>query len=39
MLCDISKVYTGYRVMPQITHTTDDKNWGKPGSSKKGYGI
>lgn len=35
MLCDISKVHTGYGVMPKVTHCTDDENWGKPGSSKK----
>ena len=35
MLCDISKVHTGFRIMPKVTHTTDDKDWGRPGSSKK----
>jgi hypothetical protein len=35
MLCDISKVHTGLAFMPKITHTTDDKDWGKPGSFKK----
>lgn len=35
MLCDISKVHTGYGVMPKVTHCTDDDQWGKPGSSKK----
>jgi len=37
MLCDISKVHTGFGIMPRVTHTTDDENWGKPGSSKKIY--
>lgn len=37
MLCDITKVHTGYGVMPKVTHCTDDKQWGKPGSSKKVY--
>lgn len=37
MLCDISKVHTGYGIMPKITHTTHDQDWGKPGSSKKVY--
>ena len=37
MLCDVSKVHTGLGVMPKVTHTTDDENWGKPGSSKKVY--
>ncbi|MCB9232088.1 MAG: hypothetical protein H6581_10515 [Bacteroidia bacterium] len=35
MLCDVSKVHTGYGIMPRVTHTTDDANWGQPGSSKK----
>ncbi len=35
MLCDISKVHTGYIVMPRVTHCIDDEHWGKPGSSKK----
>lgn len=35
MLCDVSKVHTGYLVMPKVTHCTDDENWGQPGSSKK----
>jgi hypothetical protein len=37
MLCDVAKVHTGFGVMPKVTHTTDDTNWGKPGSSKKVY--
>lgn len=37
MLCDVSKIHTGYGVMPKVTHTTDDENWGKQGSSKKVY--
>jgi len=35
MLCDVSKVHTGYGLMPKVTHCTEDENWGKPGSSKK----
>lgn len=35
MLSDVSKVHTGYGIMPKVTHCTDDKNWGQPGSSKK----
>lgn len=35
MLCDVSKVHTGLWLMPRVTHTTEDENWGKPGSSKK----
>ncbi|MFT3747386.1 MAG: hypothetical protein QM763_09085 [Agriterribacter sp.] len=37
MLCDISKVHTGYGIMPKITHSSDDDDWGKPGSAKKVY--
>jgi len=37
ILCDVSKVHTGYGIMPRVTHTTDDENWGVPGSSKKVY--
>jgi hypothetical protein len=35
MLCDLSKVHTGYGFMPKVTHCTEDENWGKIGSSKK----
>jgi hypothetical protein len=35
MLCDVSKVHTGYGLMPKVTHCTEDENWGKPGFSKK----
>ncbi len=35
MLCDVSKVHTGFGVMPRVTHCTDDEHWGKPGYSKK----
>jgi hypothetical protein len=36
MLCDITKVHTGYVfISPKVTHTTNDENWGKEGSSKK----
>ncbi len=35
MLCDVSKIHTGYGIMPKVTHTKDDQDWGKPGSSKK----
>lgn len=37
MLCDVSKVHTGYGLMPKVTHCTEDKNWGQVGSSKKVY--
>ncbi len=35
LLCDISKVHTGFLFMPRITHCIDDENWGQIGSSKK----
>ena len=35
MLCDVSKVHTGYGIMPRVTHCTEDENWGQPGYSKK----
>jgi len=37
MLCDVSKVHTGFGIMPKVTHTINDGSWGKPGSSKKVY--
>ena len=37
LLCDVSKIHTGYGLMPSVTHTTDDENWGVIGSSKKVY--
>ncbi len=35
MLCDVSKVHTGYGIMPKVTHCKDDENWGQKGSSNK----
>ncbi|MCY7411025.1 MAG: hypothetical protein LH473_12195 [Chitinophagales bacterium] len=35
LLCDVSKVHTGYGIMPKVTHCTNDENWGQEGSSKK----
>lgn len=35
MLCDVTKVHTGYGIMPKVMHCTEDHDWGKPGSSKK----
>ena len=35
MLCDVSKVHTGFGIMPKVTHCTEDASWGKPGGSKK----
>jgi hypothetical protein len=35
ILCDVTKVHTGYGIMPAVTHCTEDENWGQPGSRKK----
>lgn len=35
MLCDVSKIHTGFGIMPKVTHCTEDENWGQPGGSKK----
>ncbi|MFN8713810.1 MAG: hypothetical protein ACK5Z2_13270 [Bacteroidota bacterium] len=35
LLCDTSKVHTGFIIMPKLTHCTDDENWGQIGSSQK----
>lgn len=35
MLCDVSKVHTGYGIMPKVTHCTNDEHWGQPSFSKK----
>jgi hypothetical protein len=37
LLCDITKVHTGFGFMPRVTHCTDDENWGQIGSVKKVY--
>lgn len=37
ILCDVIKVHADPWRMPNITHTTHDENWGKPGSNKKVY--
>ena len=35
LLCDVSKVHTGFGLMPKVTHSTEDENWGQTGSRKK----
>jgi Polyketide cyclase / dehydrase and lipid transport len=35
MLCDVSKVHTGFGLMPRVTHCEADEHWGKPGFSKQ----
>ena len=37
LLCDVSKIHTGFGLMPIITHATNDENWGQIGSTKKVY--
>ena len=37
MLCDVTKIHTGFGLMPKIVSVSDDKAWGKPGGSKKVY--
>ena len=37
MLCDVTKIHTGFGLTPKVTHTTNDENWGQIGSSKKIY--
>ena len=37
ILCDVTKVHTGFGIMPKVTHCTDDENWGQVGSRKKVY--
>jgi len=36
ILCDVTKVHTGYGLMPRVTKTTNDQDWGKVGSIKNG---
>lgn len=35
ILCDVTKVHTGFGLMPKVTHCTGDEKWGQPGDSKK----
>lgn len=37
ILCDVTKVHTGYGLMPAVTHTTNDETWGMVGSIKNIY--
>lgn len=37
ILSDVTKVHTGYGLMPAVTKTTNDQNWGKVGSIKNIY--
>jgi hypothetical protein len=35
ILCDVTKIHTGFGLTPKVTDTKDDENWGTIGSSKK----
>lgn len=35
MLCDLSKIHTGFGPLPRVTHCLDDEDWGRPGSTKR----
>lgn len=35
ILCDVTKIHTGFGLMPKVTHCTEDDNWGQPGSTKR----
>ena len=35
ILCDVTRIHTGFGIMPKVTHCTGDEQWGKPGASKK----
>jgi len=37
ILCDISKVHTGYGIMAIVIYYTNDRSWGQVGSTKKVY--
>lgn len=34
ILCDVTKIHTGFGLMPKVTMTSNDENWGKVGSIK-----
>jgi hypothetical protein len=35
ILCDVSKVHTGFGLMPRVTHCTEDEDWGRVGAKKR----
>lgn len=37
ILCDVTKVHTGFGLMPAVIKTTNDENWGQIGSIKNIY--
>jgi len=34
MLSDVTKIHTGYGMMPKVTHCTEDETWGQEGGSR-----
>jgi hypothetical protein len=39
MLCDVTKVHTGYGVTPKVTHCTEDETWGRVGGNRKVFMV
>lgn len=39
MLCDVTKIHTGYGIMPRVSHCTEDENWEKIGGSRKVFTV
>lgn len=35
MLCDVSRIHTGFGIMPKVIYCTEDEHWGTPGYGKK----
>lgn len=35
MLCDVSRIHTGFGIMPKVIYCTEDEHWGIPGYCKK----
>lgn len=35
MLCDLRKIHIGSKVVPKVTHTTEDESWGQIGGYRK----
>lgn len=35
MLCDVTRIHTGYGLTPRVTHCEEDSTWGQIGGSRK----
>lgn len=35
ILCDVTKIHSGFGIIPKVACCTDDEYWGKPGYAKK----